>query len=363
MLIKGWVSRREKGRTMSLVNAITDKNYYGLTNTPGASQVQNTSTSEVQNAGISQVQNTEAVQANAETGTIDAASAKDLSFRAQLQALTAQNAALTSSFGSSSTSDTSSLLGGSTGTSSVYGSAGLSTTAALLGSGLSSMGSLLGSTSGFSSGSSMYGESMGMSSGASLFSGSTGLSSASSLLGDYSSTAALLNASEALSKAQASANDDSTLSSSLGSTDTTVSALNTIYQDTVEKVTEDLTGTRSSRSIDLNAIFEEASERYGIPSRILKAVAKQESGFKTTAVSNKGAMGVMQLMPATARSLGVSDPFDARQNIMGGAKLLASNLQEFGGNLSLALAAYNAGSGNVRKYGGIPPFKRNTELC
>ncbi|OON86135.1 hypothetical protein BXO88_08775 [Oribacterium sp. C9] len=110
-------------------------------------------------------------------------------------------------------------------------------------------------------------------------------------------------------------------------------------------------------SSTLDAIFARAAEAYGVPERILKAVAKAESDFKTTAVSKAGAMGIMQLMPATAKSLGVKDPFDPEQNIMGGAKLLASNLKEFGGDLKLALAAYNAGSGAVKKYNGVPPYK------
>ena len=107
----------------------------------------------------------------------------------------------------------------------------------------------------------------------------------------------------------------------------------------------------------LDSIFKKAASTYGIPEKILKAVAKTESDFQVTAVSKAGAMGIMQLMPATAKELGVSDPFNPEQNIMGGAKLLASNLKEFGGDLKLALAAYNAGSGAVRKYDGIPPYE------
>lgn len=107
----------------------------------------------------------------------------------------------------------------------------------------------------------------------------------------------------------------------------------------------------------LDSIFKKAASTYGISEKILKAVAKTESDFQVTAVSKAGAMGIMQLMPATAKELGVSDPFNPEQNIMGGAKLLASNLKEFGGDLKLALAAYNAGSGAVRKYDGIPPYE------
>lgn len=108
---------------------------------------------------------------------------------------------------------------------------------------------------------------------------------------------------------------------------------------------------------DMDSIFEEAASLYQIPVKLLRAVAKAESSFNPNAVSKAGAIGVMQLMPATARSLGVSDPYDARQNILGGAKYLKQNLDRFQGNVSLALAAYNAGPGSVTKYGGIPPYK------
>lgn len=117
--------------------------------------------------------------------------------------------------------------------------------------------------------------------------------------------------------------------------------------------TQSLSGTVTK----LDAIFKKAASTYGVSEKILKAVAKQESDFNLTAVSKAGAMGVMQLMPATAKELGVVDPFDAEQNIMGGAKLLAQNLKQFGGDLKLALAAYNAGPGAVKKYDGIPPYK------
>lgn len=109
-------------------------------------------------------------------------------------------------------------------------------------------------------------------------------------------------------------------------------------------------------SESMDAIFQEASNTYGVPVNLLKAVGMAESNFNQYAQSGAGAQGVMQLMPATAASLGVTNSFDVRQNIMGGAKLLAQNLSMYGGNVDLALAAYNAGPGNVAAYGGIPPF-------
>ncbi|HEX3078518.1 MAG TPA: transglycosylase SLT domain-containing protein [Lachnospiraceae bacterium] len=106
----------------------------------------------------------------------------------------------------------------------------------------------------------------------------------------------------------------------------------------------------------LEDIFEKAADKYNVDIDLLKAIAKQESNFNPKAESHSGAQGVMQLMPATAKSLGVTDSFDAEQNIMGGAKYISSLLDKYNGDTKLALAAYNAGMGNVSKYGGIPPI-------
>lgn len=108
---------------------------------------------------------------------------------------------------------------------------------------------------------------------------------------------------------------------------------------------------------DLNDIFERAAVKYSVPVNLLKAIGKAESDFRPDAVSRSGAQGVMQLMPKTAEYLGVKDSFDPEQNIMGGAKYISELLKKYDGDTTLALAAYNAGMGNVSKHGGVPPFK------
>ncbi len=107
---------------------------------------------------------------------------------------------------------------------------------------------------------------------------------------------------------------------------------------------------------DLRELLGQAAKQEGVDAALLRAVAEQESAFRPCAVSPRGAMGLMQLMPETARTLGLEDPFDPRQNLLSGARFLKQLLARFGGDTALALGAYNAGPERVEESGGVPPI-------
>lgn len=112
---------------------------------------------------------------------------------------------------------------------------------------------------------------------------------------------------------------------------------------------------------DIDGIINYYSRKKGVPASLIRSVIKAESDFKPDAISPKGAMGLMQLMPETAMGLGVENPFNPEENIRGGVSHLKSLLDNYKGDYKLALAAYNAGSGNVDKAGGVPDFKETRD--
>lgn len=120
--------------------------------------------------------------------------------------------------------------------------------------------------------------------------------------------------------------------------------------------TEETFKANTIKTGNFGDVYQEAATKSGIDANLLRAVAEVESGGNPNAVSSAGAMGMMQLMPGTASSLGVENPFDARENVIGGAQYLKKLSQRYG-DLPRTLAAYNAGPGAVDRHGGVPPYQ------
>ncbi len=123
-----------------------------------------------------------------------------------------------------------------------------------------------------------------------------------------------------------------------------------------ENETSSINSTYASKS-QLISMINQVAQKHGVDEKLVQALIKQESGFNPNAKSKVVVYGLMQLMPSTAKAMGVKNPYNAAQNVEGGVKYLKSMLNKYNGNIILALAAYNAGPGAVDKYSGVPPYK------
>ena len=163
-------------------------------------------------------------------------------------------------------------------------------------------------------------------------------------------------ASEPVSASKVSVTDDSPVSS------TKIAIVVPTEEIVIKQQHSGLQARTKAKHHQLSLSFEpfihKAADEFKIDPALIKAVIMAESRYNPKAISKRGARGLMQLMPATAKSLGVADSFDPEDNIYGGSLYLKTLIDKFDGNIKLALAAYNAGSRSVKKYGGVPPFKQ-----
>ena len=175
--------------------------------------------------------------------------------------------------------------------------------------------------------------------------------------GELAASARVRQLQALIEQAQASASGASTTGGTAASGEGSfASALQSATIATAPATTTALQSSTGSSTTQYDATIEQAALRNGVDPAVLHGLIQQESGFDPNAQSSAGATGLTQLMPGTASSLGVANPLDPVESIEGGARYLAQLTKEFGGNTTDALAAYNAGPGAVKQYGGVPPY-------